>query len=132
LVTVDTSALLALFDARQREHSRVLELAQSERGPLIVPVGILSEVSCFIEGWSGHSALKFFLEDIQGGVYSLHCGDADIDRVLELVERYRDLSLGYADATVIACAERHGGRVATLDHRHFGVVAREGTIQIVP
>jgi predicted nucleic acid-binding protein len=42
------------------------------------------------------------------------------------------LPLGSADAAVIACAERHGGRVLTLDRRHFGVVEREGTISLVP
>jgi predicted nucleic acid-binding protein len=40
--------------------------------------------------------------------------------------------LGFSDAAVIACAERHGGQVLTLDHRHFGVVAQEGTIQVRP
>ena len=33
---------------------------------------------------------------------------------------------------VIACAERHGGRVLTLDVRHFGTVAREGKISLLP
>ena len=32
---------------------------------------------------------------------------------------------------MIACAERRGGKVLTYDQRHFPVVAREGTIQIV-
>ena len=33
---------------------------------------------------------------------------------------------------MIACAERSGGRVLTLDLRDFGVVAREGTIDVLP
>jgi predicted nucleic acid-binding protein len=41
------------------------------------------------------------------------------------------MPLGFADAAVIACAERRGGKVLTYDQRHFSVVAREGTIQIV-
>jgi hypothetical protein len=49
-----------------------------------------------------------------------------------LIRRYDDLPLGLADAAVIACAERNGGKVLTLDLRHFGVVAREGTITILP
>ena len=31
-----------------------------------------------------------------------------------------------------ACAERNGGKVVTLDRRDFGVVAREGTITVLP
>jgi uncharacterized protein len=52
--------------------------------------------------------------------------------VRRLVQRYADLPLGFADASVIACAERNGGRVLSLDKRDFGVVAREGRITLLP
>lgn len=58
--------------------------------------------------------------------------DGDLARIRALVRRYADLPLGFADAAVIACAEREGGRVLTLDTRHFGTVAREGTITPSP
>jgi predicted nucleic acid-binding protein len=49
------------------------------------------------------------------------------------MERYESLGLGLADAAVIACAERHRGRVLTFDRRHFPVVAQgEGTITVLP
>jgi hypothetical protein len=32
----------------------------------------------------------------------------------------------------LGCAEANGGLVRTLDSRDFGVVAREGTIALVP
>lgn len=73
-----------------------------------------------------------FIRDLALGKFSLDCGVEDLDRVLALVSRYADLPLGFADAAVIACAERNGGLVASLDYRHFGVVAGEGTIQILP
>src|SRR5581483_1433843 len=47
-------------------------------------------------------------------------------------ERYRDIPLGFADAAVIAGADRRGGAVLTLDMRHFSVVARERRIRVVP
>ena len=53
-------------------------------------------------------------------------------RIRLLVRRYADLPLGFVDAAVIACAERRGGRVLTLDRRHFGVVGREGTLTLLP
>ena len=45
--------------------------------------------------------------------------------------RYRDLPLGFADAAVVAMAERNGGLVLSLD-RHFHMVAQEGTIRVLP
>ncbi len=53
-------------------------------------------------------------------------------RIRALARRYADLPLGFADAAMIACAKRHGGRVLTLDLRHFGVVAREGGLIVLP
>jgi len=69
--------------------------------------------------------------DLESGAYTLDCGEADLGRARQLVQRYEDLSLGYVDAAVIACAERNGGRILTFDLRDFGVVAAEGTITIL-
>lgn len=110
----------------------MLALARQERGPFLVTAGILAEITYMVEQRLGKRALEIFIEDIIGGVYSVHCGEVDFPRVLELVDRYDDLPLGFSDAAVIACAERHGGKVLTLDHRHFGLVAREGTIEVFP
>jgi predicted nucleic acid-binding protein len=45
--------------------------------------------------------------------------------------RLRFPRLAFADAAVVECAERHGGRVMTLDG-HFAIVAREGRIAVLP
>lgn len=105
---------------------------RQEQQPFLIPVGILSEATFLIDKLLGSRHLEDFLASLTSGSFSLVCGENDLDRVYELVVRYRDLPLGYADAAVIACAERHGGRVLTLDVRHFGVVAREGKIEILP
>lgn len=72
------------------------------------------------------------LEDLEAGRFVLDCGLGDIARIRYLTRRYANLALGFADASVIACAERNGARVLTLDRRDFGVVAREGRIRLVP
>jgi predicted nucleic acid-binding protein len=48
------------------------------------------------------------------------------------MERYGDLPLGFADAAVVACAERNGGRILTFDRRDFDVVAADVGLTIVP
>ena len=114
------------------QHGAFLEFFASHKGPLIIPVGIMAEVTYLVETRLGLQTVEVFLEDIELGSYILDCGNQDLPRIRELVRRYDDMPLGYADAAVIACAERNGGRVATIDLRHFAAVAREGTIQIVP
>ena len=124
--------MLALVNRRDPDHERMRAAALGESEPFVLPVGVLAEIGYFLEKGFSHQTFDRFLNDVNAGVYLLDCGDRDVTRVHELVRRYRDLPLGLADAIVIACAERRGGRVLTLDLRHFGVVAREGTITIVP
>ncbi len=132
MVTIDTSALIAAIDRRDPNHVQATAFFQTEPGPLIIPAGILAEITYFLEERHGPRSLDQFLGNIADGSFMVDWVDSDVPRVIALVRRYHDLPLGYADSAVIACAERNGGRVATFDLRHFSVVAREGTISIVP
>src|SRR5262245_55156568 len=125
LVTLDTSAVVALMDDRDPDHHRVRSAFVGDRGPHLVPAGVLGEMGYLIEREFGGRILVAFLDDLANGRYLLDCGDQDLERMQALIRRYDDLPLGLADAAVIACAERNGGKVLTLDLRHFGVVARE-------
>jgi predicted nucleic acid-binding protein len=62
----------------------------------------------------------------------MDCGEEDWSRIRELASRYANLPLGLADASVVACAERHTGRVLSLDERDLQIVAREGRITVLP
>ncbi len=121
------SSLLTIVD-----HELVVATLLRQRRPHIIPVGILAEVTYLIETRLPASAMARFLNDLEHDRYALDCGEQDIPRIRHLIRRYADLPLGFADAAVIACAERRGGRVLTLDLRHFGVVAREGRLELVP
>ena len=132
MITFDSSGLVALANTRAPAHRRVALAIARERGPLIVPAVILGEVGHFLEQRAGQTELETLLADLENGKYTLDCGDQDFARARALVRRYADLPLGLVDAAVIACAERNGGRVLTLDLRHFGDVAREGTLTILP
>ena len=132
MITLDTSALYALLNRRDRGHAVAVETLNSDPGPYLVPAATLGEVAFLVEERLGSRVLDLLLADLELGAYTLDCGEADLGRARQLVKRYEDLSLGYVDAAVIACAERSGGRVMTFDLRDFGVVAAEGTITILP
>jgi predicted nucleic acid-binding protein len=108
------------------------EALANARPPYLVPAGILAEIGYLVEHRLGVEVLDAFLFDLEQRAFALVSADEDLARVRELIRRYADLPLGLADATVIACAERHSGKVLTLDRRHFGVVAREGSIEVLP
>jgi predicted nucleic acid-binding protein len=78
-------------------------------------------------------AENLFLDDLRTGGYAAVWDEQDLDRIQRLIGKYGDLPLGFADACVIACAERYGGRVLTTDRRHFEVVARgEKSVDLLP
>ncbi len=133
VLTLDTSGLYAIFNRSDPHHQAVRSARDADRGPYIVPAGILAEIAWMTEQALGLDALHAFVLDLADGSYVLDCGERDFARIAHLTKRYADLRLGFADAAVIACAERHGGKVLTTDRRHFLVVARgEGTIGVIP
>jgi len=132
LITLDTSAIVSLLDRRDPQHRAVRDVLVADGGPYLIPAWILAEVGCFADVRMTAKAVDALLDDLASGAYAIECGDEDVSRIRELVHRYADLPLGIADAAVVACAERNGGRVLTLEVRDFGVVAKEGKIAVLP
>lgn len=131
MITLDTSAVFALLNRADVSHTKAKAALFSSRPPFIVPAFILAEIMYLLEARAPHAAVGF-LADLDSGAFTVDCGEADLGRIRQLVERYSDMSLGFADAAVIACAERSGGKVLSFDLRHFGVVAQEGAIVLLP
>jgi len=132
VITIDTSALVAAIDRSDPRHEMVVAAMEQDAGPFVLPVPLLTEITYLLGVSLGYGMVETFLASLVQGEWALDCCDDDFPRALMLVSRYRDLPLGYADASVIACAERRGGKVLSLDRRHFGVVEREGTIHVLP
>jgi predicted nucleic acid-binding protein len=130
VIVLDSSAVLAAMDYTDPNHDRVLDALAEERRPFILPVAMLSELTYMIERNFGEQILDEFLVNVSRRDFVLDCGEHDINRIIELIRQYSDFPLGFADAAVVACGERNGGLIATLDFRHFGAVAREGTIRL--
>jgi predicted nucleic acid-binding protein len=122
---VDAGPLYASIDVDDRHHEASLELLLTHAGPLLVPMLVVAEVAQLVASRLGPRAEVLFLGDLAGGSFIVdHVAAGDWLRIADLVWRYRDLRLGTVDASVIAAAERLGlSTIATLDRRHFGVVA---------
>jgi predicted nucleic acid-binding protein len=131
VITLDSSAIIAITNAVDPDHVTVTTALFAEEEPWLIPQGILAEVPYMLEKL-GAGVLDRFLQDIEHGPYTLEDTRTDIPRIRSLVHRYSNLSLGFSDAAVIACAEWNGGRVLSIDNRDYGIVARERTITVLP
>jgi len=64
----------------------------------------------------------------------LRLDETDVSRVAELMDKYADLPMDFADAALVCAAERSGRRtIVTLD-RHFAVyrLPRRARFTLVP
>src|SRR3989442_190219 len=89
---------------------------------------LLAEIDYLLTARLGTDASLDFLESVDSGAFTLVAPSSeDLARCRELIRQYRDLSLGLADATVIATAERLKiQRAFTVDERHFRAIQPHG------
>jgi predicted nucleic acid-binding protein len=138
MITLDTSGFWAVTNVADPAHAAALAALEADFGPWYIPAGVLSEISWIIgardrPGKTSLETLRDFLADLATGQYTLDCGQQDFPRIGELVTKYHDSGLDFGDASVVSCAERHGGSILTTDRRHFSIVARgEKGIIVLP
>lgn len=121
---LDTSFLLALINTKDRNHSRVLNIARTTSDPLLLPISVLPEVCYLIASRLGHLAMRRFLKELAtSGTILEPITSFDLGRVTEILDQYADSQLDFVDATIIAVAERQNiTRILTLDRRDFTII----------
>ena len=120
---VDTSVLLAAFVSDQRMHEDCAQAVASTR-PLILSPLVLAELDYLTAQLAGVEAELALLAELSSGAYELApFGVDDLIRAQAVVERYQDLPLGLADASLVVLADRYAtDTILTLNERHFRVV----------
>jgi len=121
---LDTGPLYASLDRTDADHAASRHLIESAEEALVIPSPVLVEVDYWIHTRLHPGVLLALLDDIAAGAYTVeNLTAADYHRVRELCDRYADADIGFVDAAVLAVAERlNEPKLATLDHRHFGVM----------
>ena len=131
----DTGAIYALFDKDDQDHKRVRSALDHLRGSILVPMAILGELDYLLREWLGIDAELAFLASVQQGTFRLEpMTTSDLGRCRQLIEQYRSLDLGLADAAVVATAERFRiDTILTLDERDFrSVRPLTGPFRLLP
>ena len=135
-LVVDASALYAQADADEPDHAAVSDALAAEPGALVTTELIAAEADYLILRRLGQGVELDFLQDLAEGTFVVDCLSRDELRAARsVVEQYRDLYLGLADASLVVLAHRYRTRrVATLDQRHFRQIRpmQAGTFIILP
>jgi predicted nucleic acid-binding protein len=121
VILLDTSGVLAALFPDQREHAACARALLEAEPPRILSPFIIAELDYLILKYGGIDAEITFLEDLETGSYELATFEYhDMSEARRVVERYRDLRIGLADASLVVLAERYDTRdLLTLDERHF-------------
>jgi predicted nucleic acid-binding protein len=124
MIIADTSGLVAFFNRTEPAHEPVKRVVDRTAEPLVVSPYVIAELDYLIATRVGVDVELAVLKELAGGAYDLAAFDlSELAAAAELIERYRDQSIGVTDASIVVLADRYGTReVLTLDHRHFGVV----------
>ena len=126
-VIVDTSALLAFFDASEPDHEAVSEVLGAADALVVSPY-VVAELDYLVATRHGVDHELAVLDELAGGAWDLAAIDEKgLRRVRGVIASYRDQEIGVADASIVVLAERYRTRaIASLDHRHFDVLRSLG------
>lgn len=117
---LDTSVLVAALHRDDRHFEPCVEALDGFRGVLLTTEAVLTESMFLLANVEGgpRTCLDFF---VRGGAILVPSDAESLRRCQFLVEKYNDLPMDFADATLVALAERAGtGLVFTLDRHDFG------------
>lgn len=121
---LDTSGVVALYDADSMQHVAFVEAAFAPGVLRLVSAAILAEVDYMLTVRVDPAAGAKFLDALVDGFFELeHFESSDAIYAQEAYKKYPALKLGIADCAVMALAERlHCPRILTTDRRHFSAV----------
>ena len=121
MILVDTGPFVALFDPGDSEHRRCREAFRGVGDDFSTTVPVLTEAFHMLApGSRGADNLRSFV--LRGGVSVWFMDESSLSRAFELMEKYADLPMDLADASLVTAAEVLGTRrIFTLDFRDFSV-----------
>ena len=123
MIVVDTSAILAYMNSADTHHAKVSAWLEAEPDELVTTPLIVAEADHLVATRGGPAALSALRADLVAGAYLVDWWPGAIGASVRVAERYADIGLGLADASLVALAERVKTiTVATLDERHFRAV----------
>ncbi len=122
-VIVDTSALLAFFDASEPDHEAVSEVLAAADALVVSPY-VVAELDYLVATRHGVDDELAVLDELAGGAWDLAAFDEEgLRRARGIIASYRDQEIGVVDASIVVLAERYRTRtIASLDRRHFDVL----------
>lgn len=123
-MAVDTSAIVATLSSIDKYHRTFMSFwgtVNKSSVEFVTSEACLSEVHYLLPGQKKYrELLQVFLHELAVKIVPLEL--IELVRIHELMDKYEDLPMDFADATlVVACEQRNISHVLTTDSRDFSI-----------
>ena len=124
-ILIDSGPLIALFDRNDKYHPASLEFIKNNRSELITTLASVTEVLHLLD--FNRNAQVDFLSWMDSGAVTVEpITTDDFRRIRELITKYSDLPMDFADACLVFLGEKMNvNEIATID-RDFDVYRLKG------
>jgi len=112
---VDAGPLIALFDKSDAYHNKAVNSLKNHNSRLITTWPVITEVMHMIS--FNHRVQSDFLSWImKGGITIAPLNQSHIRRIAELINKFSNVPMDLADASLVVIAEEHGiDSIYTID-----------------
>ncbi|MFZ2658428.1 MAG: PIN domain-containing protein [Victivallales bacterium] len=112
---IDTGPLVALFDSSDKHFKASVEFIKHSEFQLYTTVPVITE-TLFLLDFNINAQTDFLSWIYSGAMDISELEQDDMKRISELMKKYHDLPMDFADASVVLACEKLGSaNVATLD-----------------
>ena len=121
MIVVDTGFWLALVDQKDTYHQRAKQTLKQYNETLITTWCVVTETCYLLLTRKGVKAQTAFINSLNQGLFTVFNLEIHhTSRITQLMEKYADLPMDLADASLVILAEHLGhGRIFSVDQRDF-------------
>lgn len=128
-ILIDAGPIIALFDKDDTYHKAVMTFMKGKGFKFITTMPVITEVSHMLD-FSIEAQLAFLEWIMKEGVIIHDVKQGDISRIVELVKKYKDLPMDFADATLVVAAEQTGIKNIVSIDSDFDIYRLPGKVKI--
>jgi len=116
---IDAGPLIALFNKSDKYHEKIKEFIKNYTGLLTTSWPVITEV-CHMLDFNINAQIDFLKWIKLGGLKVEDIETEEIDKIIKLSEKYSDIPMDLADATLIVISERLGIKeIITIDSDYY-------------
>jgi predicted nucleic acid-binding protein len=123
---LDTGVYVALLDKSERNHERSITFLKEFRGTLLTTEPVLTETLYLLGSTikAQRACIEFILK---GGATLIPQSIESLKRSSALMEKYKNIPMDFADATLVSLAEELDiNEILTLDRKGFSAYRIHG------